>query len=83
VPQSFDALGTIFAYIFRVYILLEIVNKLRLFTQFFLTKKLHGLFLFFFRSPLREKEKRKTKFPLAGLTMSAGWKGHLVNLMAG
>jgi len=33
--QSFDALGTIFAYSYRVYILLEIVNKLRLFTQFF------------------------------------------------
>jgi len=57
VPQGFDALGTIFAYFYRVYILLEIVNKLRLFTQFFLTKKLHGPFLFSFRSPLREKEK--------------------------
>jgi len=38
-----------------------------------------ALFLFFFRFPLREKRKRKTKFPLAGLTMSAGWDGHLVN----
>jgi len=46
--QGFDALGTIFAYFYRVYILLEIVNKLRLFTQFFLTKKLHGLFSFLF-----------------------------------
>jgi hypothetical protein len=66
VPQSLDAIGTIFAYIFRVYILLEIVNKLRLFTQFFLTKKLHGLFLFFFRSPLREKEKEKQNFRWLG-----------------
>ncbi len=57
-----DALGTIFAYSFRVYILLEIVNKLRLFTQFFLTKKLPRKF-FFFYSLLRGKRKTKTKIP--------------------
>ncbi len=60
--QGFDALGTIFAYSFRVYILLEIVNKLRLFTQFFLTKKLPRKF-FFFCSLLREERKKKTKIP--------------------
>jgi hypothetical protein len=62
------------------------VNKLRLFTQFFLTKKIAGdrkRFFFFFRSPLKEKRKRKQKSPAGGLTMSAGWKGHLVNHIVG
>jgi hypothetical protein len=49
--QGFDAVGTIFAYIYRVYIFLEIVNLLRKFTQFFLAKKLpvnkKGFFSFF------------------------------------
>jgi len=71
VPQGFNALGTIFAYFYIVYILLEIVNKLRLFTQFFLTKKLHGLFSFLFSFSSKRK-KKKQKFLRAGLTMSAG-----------
>jgi len=47
------------------------VNKLRLFTQFFLTKKLHGPFLFFFRFPLREKKENK---------ISAGWVNYVCGL---
>jgi len=61
------------------------VNLLRKFTQFFLTKKLPVIErdFFFFRSPLKEKRKRKQKSPAGGLTMSAGWDGNLVNHMAG
>jgi hypothetical protein len=60
-PQGFDAVGTIFALFFRIYILLEIKKLTSLISAIFSDEKIAGDREGFFSFSSKRKKKRKEK----------------------